>query len=690
MEFIIFFVLILWLIALQNKVVKLSDNVEQLKKCAESYILKNLKNGKEQIFEQKQSEIQDIQKQVQFQNASGKEPENKNIHNNTEHKEIQKPQKENFDFQTIFLGNIFNKIGAIAIIISIIIFIKLVSSFIVITPAIKIFTGFLFGVCMIAGALLMHKKENLKNYSEVLLGTGFADLFITAFCGYTLFGLYNSVTTIVIGVLLLLATFIVADRMRTLSMLVIGLIGGYMTPFLSGAETPLIIGYLIFLNMISLIYTLKYKKHNYINIINLLITMLIMSTYIYGMSLNIGYPIVLWAIYLVYDLIREKGNSADNILSWINYGILTMFSIMLFKDAHIILGYMFGAVALVYAGLAMFSGRINNNVFKTYEYYVLLNIWFFVFYILTDIQSVISWSVIALVLSFMTLKENFSHLNKMVLGYYFTAITGIFLAKYDGAFCITAHYNPIVNIRALLFGIPIISMLISAHLHRKTDKGNLLNLCGISLIYLYFVGEINSILANKNNFSNLLMIYTTLAFVYSVQTKRLSITTKYAGFNAVSCLMTICGLFGLIIGAYFFKTDNYIVLLNMRGVAFLTAIITFILFAKWKKSKFYKYLAVTLGFLLCHTECTSITKIHEDMNYIISLGWVLYAGVITITGIIKNINFLKYSGIIISILAIFRIFIYDLAKVDMLYKLIISFVLGIILLLVSYLYSKRK
>ena len=65
---------------------------------------------------------------------------------------------------------------------------------------------------MIGSAFYMHKKDNLKNYSEVLLGTGFATLFITSFCGYSMFNLYNTGTAISMGALLLLATFIISEK----------------------------------------------------------------------------------------------------------------------------------------------------------------------------------------------------------------------------------------------------------------------------------------------------------------------------------------------------------------------------------------------------------------------------------------------------------------------------------------------
>ena len=61
-----------------------------------------------------------------------------------------------------------------------------------------------------------------------------------------------------------------------------------------------------------------------------------------------------------------------------------------------------------------------------------------------------------------------------------------------------------------------------------------------------------------------------------------------------------------------------------------------------------------------------------------------------ILGILKNRRYLINTGIGIFILTIVRIFVYDLAKVDALYKLIAFLALGIILMLVSYIYTVNK
>ena len=51
--------------------------------------------------------------------------------------------------------------------------------------------GYLAGIVMAVGALYLHRKEKFKAYSEVLLGTGFATLFINTFCAYSYFKVFS-------------------------------------------------------------------------------------------------------------------------------------------------------------------------------------------------------------------------------------------------------------------------------------------------------------------------------------------------------------------------------------------------------------------------------------------------------------------------------------------------------------------
>ena len=711
---ILLFVLFVWMIVLQVKLSDLSAVVKQLSyslKALEKTQIQELQTSKS-VIEQPHKPVNETQNQPSvvrdgIPSIAPKVNDSKEVSSGieytptSEHK-IYGADKDTsdsgFDFQKAFLGNIFNKIGAVAIIIATIIFIKLVSPFFVLTPVMKIVLGFIAGCGLIGGALYMHKSETLKNYSEVVLGTGFAVLFVTDYCACSLFHLFNALGTSIVGGGLMLAAYLIADKMQTLSMLIIGLIGAYLTPLFAGHDSNIVMSYLLFINMISLIFTIRNKKVNYINIVNLVITMFVYTGYHISSPINISYPIVLWLVYIVYDLLRDKNNKVDTVLCYLNYAVLTFFSAVVFKDFHFALGCMLGVTAGVYAMLSCVSRIFKGTLYKTYDYSVLINIWLFIYFICNDIVSVISWAVIAFGVSYLIARFKADYLKGAVVLYYFMAFVGALLAKDGGTSCFMSQYSPIFNIRSCVFLFPALMMLISGIYILKENAENLRNSLifgGVSLAYLYVVGEIGSLIvqyadrSNKFVFFNEFIPYIITGLVYMLHTKRLANTFKSVLLEFVSYLVGLVSLGALICFSYIYP-DGYVPIMNLRFAAYVFAIGNCIIFAKWTNEDLYKYLAVILGFFLCHCECAGIVNSANSLTYIISVGWVLYSGLATIIGILRNKKYLINTGIVLSILSILRIFLYDLANVEALYKLIAFLVLGIILMLVSYIYTSNK
>ena len=604
-------------------------------------------------------------------------------------------------FQNIFLGNIFNKIGAVAILVALIFFIKLVSTMIVITPLVKFGIAFIAGMLMIIGALRMHSRENLKNYSEVLLGTGFATLFITTFCGYSLFKILSPITTVALGTILLLSTYAIADRMKTYSMIAIGLIGGYLTPFLSGAESTIVLSFLIFLNMVSLVYTLKNRKIRFLNIFNLILTMLIMVVYNFVNRVDIIYPIVLWGVYIVYDILRDKSSKIDTSVSYINYFVLTVFTIWLAAGNNKMLGILFAISAIGYFMLAALSRFSKNTLYKHYEHCVLINIMLFSLFALPDVYCTAIWSVIALALAFAIAKYKTDYLKPAMILYYIVIIFGALITAIDGDWCLFASYQPIWNYRSLIFLLPVISMTGSSFLLINDHKtsSNILCFTGISMFYLYLLGEINSMITfgakvaadyiPDTAFARCMTV-VILGFLYAIHARAMYNRTKFMFSNVIGIIFAAFTFFVLICSSYFYP-EGYLPVLNLRFIAYLTGIVTMIAYAKWLNASVFRYLAVILGFMLVHSECAGVKFLYgTDYLYVISLGWVLYTGLVTTIGILRNINFLKYSGIALSILTVLRILFFDLPRVDTVYKLVICLALGVIFMSISYLYTAKK
>ncbi|MBR1619379.1 DUF2339 domain-containing protein [bacterium] len=687
--------LIVWLAIIQNQVSDLSANVEKIKKYFWEQKSLGLPESKEQTSSPAQMPVSEMPSES-IQDVTPEPQPEQTYQESSPEPEFQAEIQESFDLQKALLGNIFNKIGAIAIIVALIIFIKLVSPYIVITPLMKIIFAYFAGLGLIGGGFHLHRKENLKNYAEVMLGTGFADLFITTFCAYTIFDFLNTPAVIAIGTVLLIVTYITADKMKTLSMLIIGLIGAYLTPFCAKAGTHAVLSYIIFINMLSVIFTMRNKSTNWVNIINLFMSMLVFLCYSYGSTMSIVYPLILWGTYIIYDVLREKDNDIDNVVCYINYGILTLFSVIIFKDAYNYLAILLGVTALCYFGLSFYSRKLENNLYRFYEYSAIVNVWLVGFFLLNTFQSAIAWSILALGITYIVQKKNAKHLNGGLIWYYSTAIVAALSAKYAGENCLITAYTPIFNIRTLLFAFPVLSMITSAFVFKKNNLKmyNLLLFSGLSLGYVYLTGEINSILSQTAKDSDMLdfnrgMINIIIGFVYALNTKRLGKTNDSKLFDIAGFIMFGISLLALMICSYFYY-DSYIVLFNMKVCAFALGITTCFIFSKWDNTDIYKYLAIILGFLICHSESSQIYAQNSGMEYIISLSWVLYSGISTIAGILRNKKYLINTGIALIILSILRIFIYDLAHVEAIFKLIAFLALGLILMLVSYIYTTHK
>ena len=81
-----------------------------------------------------------------------------------------------------------------------------------------------------------------------------------------------------------------------------------------------------------------------------------------------------------------------------------------------------------------------------------------------------------------------------------------------------------------------------------------------------------------------------------------------------------------------------------------------------------------------------------DKSYVflISLTWALMAVGMIITGIKRSINELRLVSLGLFALTTLRVILYDLAHLEMVFKIIILLAVGSILLGVSFLYQKRE
>lgn len=133
---------------------------------------------------------------------------------------------------------------------------------------------------------------------------------------------------------------------------------------------------------------------------------------------------------------------------------------------------------------------------------------------------------------------------------------------------------------------------------------------------------------------------------------------------------------------------------STRLFSFLAAIIAFY-FVSWyltkNKNDLSKYERfVAIGYSLGGLVLTFTLIFLEMEEFWISVGWTMLAATVLFLGFYLNRKLLRLQGIILFGITIAKVFLYDTRALDTLYRTISFIVLGIILLLASFIYTKYK
>jgi len=619
------------------------------------------------------------------------------------------PRKdESKDIEGLFFGNIFNKIGAVVLIIAFGIFLKFVSQYIELTPLLKVSLALLSGAGMVFGAMNLFKKDEMKNYAAVLMGTGFGVLFITVYCACTLFQMLNIFSAFFTAILLLVFSNFIAKKYKSISTFIIGLIGAYLAPVIIGAGTISInylFSYLIFVNLVSMAYVSKDSNKTPFNYANIVLTCLYVHIWsITGGKPLIILPFILWVLYLLFDMLLIKLMPKNRtILCWVNFIATSSYLISNYFETEkffVSTGTLF--MGIIYLVCAKAIKKYSNDAFLQYKngavFALFASIWFLPSYIL----KMFMFSVFGILFSFLS-KEK-SYLQK----WGFTFIISSFLMIFSTGSLFSAdaeeylNYVYIFNQRTLFYLIPAFSSLIVAKFCKKfpVNLAETLKFFGISFCYLFIATEIN-ILALKlqetdianNAFDYVKNIsYVILGIIYSLQLRRLSVTSALEIFNYAGYCAYALSLAALVILSFFMPDSLYTPVLNVRTFAIIFASGASIFYEYREKVEYFGYIAIFLGFLLLNFEGYKILEIFNvsDSGIILTSLWMIYAGILIISGIFANNKICKFSGIFIVITGLIKIFIFDIAGVEAVYKIIAFLITGVILMAISYYYAKKN
>lgn len=192
-------------------------------------------------------------------------------------------ETKNQDGLEFRIGGIWlNRIAIVLIVLGTAYFLKYAFDNNWVGPMGRIIIGVLFGISfLVAGEIFQNKKYTI--FAQGLTGGGLAILYFSIFAGYYFFRDENIISQPVAMVLMIIitaASVILSVRYDSKAIAVLGLIGGFSTPFLLAAGEENYLGlftYLLILN-IGILTLSYYKKWSFLSYISFSLTQLIMLT----------------------------------------------------------------------------------------------------------------------------------------------------------------------------------------------------------------------------------------------------------------------------------------------------------------------------------------------------------------------------------------------------------------------------
>lgn len=137
-----------------------------------------------------------------------------------------------------------------------------------ISPELRMGCGFLVGIALLVGGAWLHRRKTYTVGAQTLCATGVVILYAVTFacCSIYHFKFFGTVPTFLLMALITTTAFLLAVRLEALVVAVLGILGGFLTPYLlsTGQDNPLgLFGYIAILNA-GLILAALYRRWHFL------------------------------------------------------------------------------------------------------------------------------------------------------------------------------------------------------------------------------------------------------------------------------------------------------------------------------------------------------------------------------------------------------------------------------------------
>lgn len=622
------------------------------------------------------------------------------------------PKKSGSDLESFFLDNIFSKLGALAIIVFIILFIKWASSFALVTPAMKVAAVYLLSLAFAGAGFFMLKKPNMRGFSELLIGLGVAGSIIITYAGSFFYNIWDPWISVVLASLILLAVYAAAGFMQRISVLCMGIVGGYANLiFIYSAiknDVTFCI-YLAFLTALCVFGALRCKAWKALVSINLAISAIALILSSTDFKISVTGTVIwgcIWLLHILYDFFRTDEGEASSFNQHFSV-YFNQFVLLAVGNfcclIHCYEGNAVMAAAVLALGFAAYLRRLSAPRLSAALIYMA---------VFSAAGAIISWDsmllrllalgagALAVMYGALSLaSDKAQRKGLLVWGHVYLLLMIPVITTGDVYFLSSEEFR-FKSLAIVLFGI-MVAFWLAAHMllrlkNSDDPKFNATSLwAAVTLAHFYVGLELYNFFCNGLPGADADLIEDFQYFSIVILLTVYAMLTLWQYSRSGNKFFVISGALAAFYGslmlfAYMLSADHTMLpIANIGFVSFGLAIILACSCAYFYKSRFHFVWTALLCWALVHTEGRNFVDLLH-MEAITTVFWSMCAAAILFVGIRFKERSLTFTGIFIVACTLVRVVFYDIADLSTGYKLVSFLVLGVMLLAVSFFYSKLR
>jgi uncharacterized membrane protein len=576
------------------------------------------------------------------------EAEKKNLEsaNTNEFSSVAPKPKPPMEFEERIGANLFAKIGIIALVLGVSFFLKYAFENNWINEAGRVIIGIVSGFVLLGiGGKTIRKYET---YGQVVLGGGLTVLYLSVYAAFNFYSLISNVPAFIFMAMITAGGIALSLKYESVGLIGFSLIGGFATPFLisSGTNQQVqLFSYILILDL-AIFFISYLRKWRELNLIGFIGTSLI-YIYWYGnyysedqLLSTFVFLLLFFIIYSVSAVLfnlakRENSSGAEQMLTLLTAAsfFFAAYALLINEPdaSKTILALL---LAIYYLIWAYAVSQITADDKKLYAFLTFLAVAFVTVAIPIQFEKniiTLSWALEVLLLLYINTQTR--------------------------------------NRISLLFGMAVYALVLFRLIFIDSQMRS--------------AGEI--FLINERFFTYLAVIGISYLAAFLMHASRNEVPenqkTDYQ--NSLTILIIAANLLAI------FSVSREIVIFYEGQINKIEA----------SQSDYYRsrieqpYSAqksYSSDMQQYQRNVDLIEKIRNKRDIALSLFWMAYAIVILGIGFVRKNKVVRIGGILLLLLAISKLFFYDLWSLGTLYRIISSISLGVVLLAISFTYQRYK